>query len=66
MLNPDMRLNDQSDLFVLDFCPSLETLSKLAIIKHRIDTSGLPLGVQQDIEVTGERMAVSREASSSG
>lgn len=66
MFNADMRLNDQNDLFVLDFSPSLETLSKLVIIKHRIDPSCLPLTVQMDIEVTGERQVISREASSSG
>lgn len=66
MVNADMRLSDQNDLFVLDFSPSLETLSKLAIIKHRIDPSGLPLNVQMDIEVTGEREVVSRDVSSCG
>lgn len=66
LINLDVRLNDQNDLFVLDFSPSLETLSKLAIIKHHIDPSGLPLTVQMDIEVTGERQAISRDASSSG
>ena len=66
MLNSDMRLSDQNDLFILDFSPSLETLSKLAVIKHHIDASCLPLTVQRDIEATGERQVISREAANSG
>lgn len=48
---PESRLKDQNDLHILDFSSSLETLSKLAIVKHKLDTSSLPPQVQMDVEV---------------
>lgn len=48
---PESRLKDQNDLHILDFSSSLETLSKLAIIKHQLDTTYLPASVQYDVEV---------------
>lgn len=48
---PENRLKDQNDLHILDFSSSLETLSKIAIIKHKLDTTYLPQNVQWDVEI---------------
>ncbi|RXG59121.1 Kelch domain-containing protein 3 [Armadillidium vulgare] len=40
--DPDGRLVDHSDLYVLDFEPSLKTLTIMAVLKNNLDTSILP------------------------
>jgi hypothetical protein len=40
------RLIDHSDLFVLDFKPSLRTLSILSVRKYKLDESILPSTVR--------------------
>jgi hypothetical protein len=43
------RTGDLTDLFVLDFSPSLETLAKVVIIKHGLSTTHLPARMQKKI-----------------
>jgi len=66
LLSPDLRLSDQSDLFVLDFSPSLETLAKLVIIKHGLSTTDLPARIQKEIEVTWLKTSAPRNSANTG
>ena len=39
-----------SDLYILDFSPSLKTLCKLAVIQHGLQQSGLPHDIRWELE----------------
>lgn len=61
-------LLDHSDLYVLDFSPSLKTLAKLECIRLGLDTRQLPHSLKEEIEVASEKSEtpVSRPSSMSG
>lgn len=42
----DRRLWDYNDVHVLDFEPSLKTLSMMTVMKHNLDMSELPHNVR--------------------
>ncbi|GCC44119.1 hypothetical protein chiPu_0028055, partial [Chiloscyllium punctatum] len=41
-MGDEFNLMDHSDLYILDFSPSLKTLCKLAVIQYSLDQSALP------------------------
>ena len=43
------------DLFILDLCPTLKTLCKLAVIKYKLDQSELPHGIKWELGLHGAR-----------
>jgi len=49
--NPEADLIDRSDLFILDFDPSLKTLASLAVINYKLDRSVLPLCLKRELMV---------------
>jgi hypothetical protein len=61
-------LIDHSDLFVLDFKPSLRTLSILSVRKYKLDESILPSTVRLDIMnmFTPNKITISRPNKSAG
>uniref|UniRef100_A0A2A4K149 Kelch domain-containing protein 3 n=1 Tax=Heliothis virescens TaxID=7102 RepID=A0A2A4K149_HELVI len=63
--NPE-RLIDNSDLHLLDYQPSLKTLSILAVLEHNIDTSILPRDIIMDIRLMTLPNRISRPINQSG
>jgi len=45
----EFNLMDHSDLYVLDFYPSLKTLCLISVVDHKLDTSLLPRELQWEI-----------------
>jgi len=43
----ETRLMDHNDLFVLDFAPSLKTLSIRNVIEHQLNIEALPESIRQ-------------------
>jgi len=54
------KLMDHNDLYVLDLAPSLKTLAIMNVIKHKINTEGLPRTLMQEIYYMCERNVISR------
>ncbi|CAL8080714.1 unnamed protein product [Orchesella dallaii] len=48
-MNEETNLIDHDDMFILDMDPSLKTLCLLKTIEAKLDTSGLPLDLMQEI-----------------
>lgn len=63
---PDQALMDHSDLHVLDFAPTLKTLSLLAVIEARLDTSNLPQDIRWEIATMTTNNSISRPLQMTG
>ncbi|XP_070505488.1 kelch domain-containing protein 3-like [Chironomus tepperi] len=59
-------LIDYNDTHVLDFSPSLKTLSILAVLKYNLDQSDLPQEVRFEIRMMVQENAISRPLSNMG
>uniref|UniRef100_UPI00358F92CE kelch domain-containing protein 3 n=1 Tax=Myxine glutinosa TaxID=7769 RepID=UPI00358F92CE len=64
-MGDDFNLMDHSDLFVLDFAPSLKTLCKLAVIHHGLDQSALPQDIRWELVAMTTNSSISRPMLSS-
>ncbi|VEN50923.1 unnamed protein product [Callosobruchus maculatus] len=62
------KLIDHSDMYVLDFSPSLKTLCMIAVRKHKLDESVLPHNLKMDIMnmFTPNKITVNRPNNSAG
>ncbi|XP_064484621.1 kelch domain-containing protein 3-like isoform X2 [Ornithodoros turicata] len=63
---PDQTLMDHSDLHVLDFAPTLKTLSLLAVIEARLDISNLPQDIRWEISTMTTNNSISRPLQMTG
>lgn len=54
------QLIDYNDTHVLDFAPSLKTLSILTVVKYNLDQSVLPDGLRFDIRMMIQANSISR------
>uniref|UniRef100_A0A1I8QD52 Kelch domain-containing protein 3 n=1 Tax=Stomoxys calcitrans TaxID=35570 RepID=A0A1I8QD52_STOCA len=59
-------LIDNNDTNVLDFEPSLKTLSILAVVEHRIDTTWLPRELRLEIKAMTQPNSISRPINHAG
>uniref|UniRef100_A0A8C4QQ18 Kelch domain containing 3 n=1 Tax=Eptatretus burgeri TaxID=7764 RepID=A0A8C4QQ18_EPTBU len=64
-MGDDFNLMDHSDLYVLDFAPSLKTLCKLAVIHHGLDQSALPQDIRWELVAMTTNSSISRPMLSS-
>ncbi|CAG9823052.1 unnamed protein product [Phaedon cochleariae] len=66
--NTDDKLVDHSDMYVLDFNPSLKTLCMIAVRKHELDESTLPQNIRHDMTnmFTPNKITVNRPNNSAG
>ncbi|RUS81731.1 hypothetical protein EGW08_010485 [Elysia chlorotica] len=63
---PDADLIDRSDLFVLDFEPSLKTLASLVILKHNLDRECLPHDLRWELAAMSTDNTISRLHTTNG
>lgn len=63
--NPE-RLIDNSDLHVLDYAPTLKTLSILCVLEHNLDQSSLPRDIILDIRTMTMPNRISRPINQAG
>ncbi|XP_002731257.1 kelch domain-containing protein 3-like [Saccoglossus kowalevskii] len=61
----DLNLMDHSDLYILDFAPTLKTLCKLSVITHKLDISSLPHDIRWEITTMTTNTSISRPNASS-
>ncbi|XP_019625858.1 PREDICTED: kelch domain-containing protein 3-like isoform X1 [Branchiostoma belcheri] len=54
------NLMDHSDVYILDLAPSLKTLCKVAVIKHKLDWSVLPYDIRWELEAMTKNNTISR------
>lgn len=66
MEDSEFNLMDHSDLYVLDFYPSLKTLCLIAVVDHKLDTSLLPRDLQWDIISMTTNSNISRPLANNG
>jgi hypothetical protein len=59
-INSTAQLIDYNDTHVLDFAPSLKTLSILAVVKHNLDQMELPREIRFEIRMMIQANAISR------
>ncbi|XP_053612416.1 kelch domain-containing protein 3-like [Plodia interpunctella] len=64
--NDAERLIDNSDLHVLDYSPSLKTLSILCVLKHNLDQTTLPRDIVRDIQLMVLPNRISRPINQAG
>ena len=62
----EFNLMDHSDLYVLDFYPSLKTLCMLTVVDNKLDTSLLPRDLQWDILSMTTNSNISRPLANNG
>ncbi|XP_052767382.1 kelch domain-containing protein 3-like [Mya arenaria] len=62
----DVMLTDLSDLHVLDLSPSLKTLTQLAVIQFRLDTSCLPRDIRWELSAMTTPNVITRSLNSNG
>ncbi|XP_040190829.1 kelch domain-containing protein 3, partial [Rana temporaria] len=56
----EFNLTDHSDLYILDFNPSLKTLCKLAVLHHNLDQSCLPHDIRWELMAMTTNSNISR------
>lgn len=56
----EFNLTDHSDLYILDFNPSLKTLCKLAVLHHSLDQSCLPHDIRWELLAMTTNSTISR------
>ncbi|KAG8431802.1 hypothetical protein GDO86_019888 [Hymenochirus boettgeri] len=61
----EFYLMDHSDLYILDFSPSLKTLCKLSVIHHNLDQSCLPHDIRWELSAMTTNSNISRPLLSS-
>ncbi|XP_013382215.1 kelch domain-containing protein 3 [Lingula anatina] len=66
MVNTEFELMDHSDLYVLDFVPSLKTLCALIALKSQIDTSCLPEDIRWELLAMTTNSSISRPQNTNG
>ena len=66
MEGTEFNLMDHSDLFVLDFAPSLKTLCLLRVHQINLDTQGLPRDVKHELILMTTNNSISRPLGYSG
>ena len=49
MVGDRITIVSHSDLYVLDFSPSLKTLCKLAVLQYGVEQSELPHGIRWEL-----------------
>ncbi|KAK6181602.1 hypothetical protein SNE40_009424 [Patella caerulea] len=59
-------LIDHSDLYVLDFSPSLKTLCNLAVLEYKLDTKCLPMSLRWDLSAMTTNNTISRSCNTNG
>ncbi|KAG5855561.1 hypothetical protein ANANG_G00050350 [Anguilla anguilla] len=64
-MGDEFNLMDHSDLYILDFCPDLKTLCKLAVIQYRLEQSGLPHDIRWELTAMTTNSNISRPIFSS-
>ncbi|KAH9509145.1 kelch domain-containing protein 3 [Bulinus truncatus] len=62
----DSDLIDRSDLYVLDFEPSLKTLASLVILEHKLDCSFLPHDLRWELSIITTDNTITRLHTSNG
>jgi len=62
----EFNLMDHSDLYVLDFYPSLKTLCLIAVVDHKLDTTLLPRDLQWEILSMTTNSNISRPLTNNG
>ena len=62
----EFNLMDHSDLYVLDFYPSLKTLCLIAVVDNKLDTSLLPRDLQWEILSMTTNSNISRPLANNG
>ncbi|XP_077995275.1 kelch domain-containing protein 3-like [Glandiceps talaboti] len=61
----DLNLMDHSDLYILDFAPSLKMLCKLAVIAYKLDISCLPHDIRWEITTMTTNTTINRPSAAS-
>ncbi|XP_060678530.1 kelch domain-containing protein 3 isoform X2 [Hemiscyllium ocellatum] len=64
-MGDEFNLMDHSDLYILDFSPSLKTLCKLAVIQYSLDQSALPHDIRWELTAMTTNSNISRPIFSS-
>ncbi|TTU93293.1 Kelch domain-containing protein 3 [Bagarius yarrelli] len=64
-MGDEFNLMDHSDLYILDFCPNLKTLCKLAVIHYSLEQSGLPHDIRWELAAMTTNSTISRPIFSS-
>ncbi|XP_063300283.1 kelch domain-containing protein 3 [Pelobates fuscus] len=64
-LQDEFFLMDHSDLYILDFSPSLKTLCKLAVLHYNLDQSCLPHDIRWELSAMTTNSNISRPLLSS-
>ncbi|XP_078255008.1 kelch domain-containing protein 3 isoform X2 [Rhinoraja longicauda] len=64
-MGDEFNLMDHSDLYILDFGPSLKTLCKLAVIQYSLDQSALPHDIRWELTAMTTNSNISRPIFSS-
>uniref|UniRef100_A0A8C6VAD3 Kelch domain containing 3 n=1 Tax=Naja naja TaxID=35670 RepID=A0A8C6VAD3_NAJNA len=64
-MGDEFDLMDHSDLYILDFSPSLKTLCKLAVIQYNLDQSCLPHDIRWELSAMTTNSNISRPILSS-
>ncbi|XP_060781038.1 kelch domain-containing protein 3 isoform X2 [Neoarius graeffei] len=64
-MGDEFNLMDHSDLYILDFCPNLKTLCKLAVIQYSLEQSGLPHDIRWELAAMTTNSTISRPIFSS-
>ncbi|XP_064602184.1 kelch domain-containing protein 3-like [Liolophura sinensis] len=59
-LPEDQVLMDHSDLHVLDFTSTLKTLCMLAVMEHKLDTTGLPKDIRWELAAMTTNNCITR------
>ncbi|XP_067682381.1 kelch domain-containing protein 3-like [Haliotis asinina] len=59
-------LTDHSDLYVLDFSPSLKILCELAVLEYKQDTSFLPMNIRWELAAMTTNNNISRSSNTTG
>lgn len=62
----EFNLMDHSDLYVLDFYPSLKTLCLISVVDNKLDTTNLPRDLQWDIMSMTTNSNISRPLANNG
>ncbi|XP_059161103.1 kelch domain-containing protein 3-like [Physella acuta] len=62
----DSDLIDRSDMYILDFEPTLKTLSSLVIIEHKLDRSCLPHDLRWELSIMTTDNNISRLHTTNG
>ncbi|CAM9686602.1 kelch domain-containing protein 3 isoform X1 [Lethenteron reissneri] len=64
-MGDEFNLMDHSDLYILDFAPSLKTLCTLAVVQYKLDLSNLPHDIRWEITAMTTNSNISRPIFSS-